>query len=278
MWKKRLSDEDAAALRAEMKAGLDAAKIHGIQFPMKILLSHVGLSQPFLYNILKGQANGTLPTSVKIRDGLRKMLAEAPGGDATTRAMAIQLAPATRPAALPPGRQRASPSAETVDRKRRNYEKLLAEQTPLRKRLVAYRMAASLSQRELAKQVGIGESSMSYFLTGKTLKTPAYRKALRFIDRHEPAAARMRVKEPAPSTAMVTHRPELNGHSHSGNVLAVAATMYPMHRARSAPPGSAQQIAKDFVDKLLGGKLALEAIEALIQIAKSSNDEGEHGQ
>ncbi len=285
VWKKRLSDEDAAALRADMKAAIEAAKIHGMKFPMARLVAHVGMSQPFIYNILTGKANGTLPTSVKIRDALRAMLAEAPGGDATTRAGAIALATSMVPRpALPPGRLRASPSPETVSKKRRNYAALLAEQAPLRERLQAYRVATGLSQRELAKQVGIGESSMSYFFTGKALKAPAYRKSLRFIERHEPALARLRGKEPAlPAAARKRERAEETAalvqqrlpFDHArGSVIAVAAAMHPMHRSQPAPmhDGTAQQIAKDFVLKLLGGNLGIEAIEALIQIAKTNNE------
>lgn len=272
MWKKRLSDDDAAALRADMRAGLEAAKIHGVRFPFKTLVDRVEMSQPFIHNIMTGKANGTLPTSVKIRDALRAMLAEAPGGDATTRALAIALAPATADArpALPPGRQRRSPSEETVTRKRANYEAMLAEQAPVRAQLVAYKQARGLSQRELAREIGLGESAMSYFFSGKGMKPDRYRKVLRFIARQGIRAAKP--KAPA-STALATRRTALD---NNGRVIAVAAAMHPIHRVQpapvSGPNGTAQQIAKDFVQKLLGGTLGIEAIEALIQIAKTNNE------
>lgn len=340
VWKKRLSEEDSAALQAEMQAALDAAKASGIRFPTKRLHELTGINKTYLWKLTNGQGHTTLPMSNKIRDGLRALLkAPAPQPEkvrthgmrdpkterrspsrvqlneslrtsqAPTRARLIafmqaqhlgraaiaerskvchesslgyflggafmrpknyaklvawldgQGAPPAPPAAAPA----AAPQEKKITRPLRSAtnEALRAAQAPMRERLRDHLTAHNLAASAFARRAGVTESVVRSFLNGKYLKKQVH-----------VAKVRVALDREANGATSIVRQPSLP-FPETGSVIAVAARMHSLRIERSPievrqeGEGSARTIALSVLNKL-----SIEAVEALIKIAKSS-DEGE---
>lgn len=284
-WNKRLSDEDVAALRADMRAGFAAAKIHGVRFPMSRLIELTKLSGSFVGNVYHGKRKTTLPTSQTIRDALRKMLDEAPGGDATPRANAIasaEAAEAQQKTQQLDGRnnRRGKKMPESFKQRiRAKYDEDQKMQAPLRARVKAYCAENDITRRAFSRRVGgMTESAISYFLSGKLLRPANLERVRRYLDKHSPADDALiepKRRGRPPKSAALVHRPEQQPlpFPQTNGLLAVAAAMHPLHRSTLPTSGetrSAGEIARAFLAQKLGGELGIEAIEALLLIAKTT--------
>lgn len=347
VWKKRLSEEDSAALQAEMQAALDAAKASGIRFPTKRLHELTGINKTYLWKLSHGRSKTTLPMSNKIRDGLRAMLkapapAPAPevkdrsnrlrdpktdrrsparaqlnaslrGSQAPTRARLIAFmqahhlgraaiaerskvchetslgyflggafmrpknyqklvawldgqgappAPATPAAAAPVA---AAQQKKKITRPLRTVtnEALRESQAPMRERLRDHLASHNLAASAFARRAGVTESVVRSFLSGKYLKKQVHA-----------AKVSVALDKEANGATSIVRQPSLP-FPETGSVIAVAARMHSLRierspiEARQEGEGSARTIALSVLNKL-----SIEAVEALIKIAKSS-DEGE---
>jgi len=283
VWHKRLSDEDVTALRADMRAGFEAAKIHGVKFPMSQLIELTGISASFLGNIYNGKRGSTLPTANTIRDGLKKMLADAPGAADTANALAESLPPPPMTVSRGKKGPRTMPESFKV-RRRATHRALIEAQDPLRVRIKAYCTENDITKRTFARRVGgLSESAISYFLSGKAMRPENFERVKRYLDKRGPSdnelAGLVEPKKrgrPPKSTALV-HQPDPRQRplpfSDGGNVIAVAAAMHPLHRSPPTVSGETRSpgdIARAFLAEKLGGAVGIEAIETLLRIARST--------
>lgn len=246
-WKKRLTDEDARVLGAEIKEATTKAGRGGT----KTLAALAGVNPSMLHHITSGASNSTVPTALRIRNAIRTLAERGP-----------------QPLALPPAaKSRASSSAQG------RYSNLTAEQEPLRVRLRAVMQREGLSQSDVGRAAGMHSSTLSAFLVGKSLQAKNVERlmnGLTALDRNPKPAKQQ------PRAAMVQHRLPLNGingHSNGAGQLrrqidVVAARFQTIHEA--APPSDAVALAQSFIQRT-----GLEAIETLLRIAKSNQTDGE---
>lgn len=234
-WQKRLTKEDVAALAEEITA---CTKAQG-RGSLRGLAKMAGLNDSMLHHIRSGASGTTVPTALRIRNAIRTML-EAPPG---------------QPAQPQPVQRRVH--GQTI-----RFEKLAADQEPLRERVRAIMAADRLSQSEVARRAGLHSSTVSSFVAGKNLQTKNRAKLERMLDgvngKAKPARA-----------AMVQHRlplAGLNGHTNGAGMRridVVAARFQTLHEP--AQPSDAVALAHAFIQRT-----GLEAIETLLQIAKSN--------
>ena len=257
-----LTADEAKALRAEMVAGFEAGKILKIPRLTGQLLDATGVNQTSFHRLLSGRGGATVETAAKIRASFAKVLNEP-----TAHARPEKKPPAVkRSAALTPtGRVKKKMSPGFVDALHKRLAKENEKQTPTRERLQEFKTRNGIKIASVAATTGIGQSALSYFLSGRTLRPTNYQKLVRYLDKRTGAP---RDPVPAAKTKAIVqqHFPFADA-----NVVSVTATR--IRRAdlteRQSEPregGTAQEIARAFVEKI-----GIEAIEAILAIAKSSN-------
>jgi transcriptional regulator with XRE-family HTH domain len=233
-WKKRLSDEDARQLGAEIKEAIAASGRNGTG---KRIAALAGISASMVHHIASGKSNSTIQTAIKIRNAIR-VVGETPDAKLTE---------------LPPGGEPG------------RYAHRSAEQDPLRKRTAEIMKREGLSQVDVAKKAGMHSSSVSSFLKGKTLNPKSEAKLRPALD-----ALGGKASAAPKRTAMVQHRLPLNGltNGHASvrreQVDVVAARFQTIHEPA---PQDAVTAAREALAGMGLMEKGLKAIEALVRIA-----------
>jgi transcriptional regulator with XRE-family HTH domain len=258
-WKKRLSAEDANALRAEVEAFIRAQPKPE---PAK-LAKEAGVDKGTIYFLRKGKGT-SVPTATKLRSAMRRLSEGGP----------VPLLPAPAPG-------RSEGMARFVAMRRQRYEQRVRELDPLRQRVRAAMAAHDLSQVQFAAKVGCHGSAISYFLTGHDARpnmATKIERVLAQLERHQPKTRAMvpAAHGPRPRQAPPLPRQQALPFNGANGTMTttldlLAARIATSQRPAAPPSGEAGAILNAFFQRA-----GLDAIQTLLQLAQSTaKEEGE---